>query len=181
VKKSVYFALLAVCAACVGVIQGLASLEWPVLLAALVLILVALALGRSIGSETKEQTYCRTYEASRAATYTALCGALGSFDYKITASDPAAGTLQFSGGTRGPWIGRLGAECTASVRRVGEEASEIVIAGHAAVADRHGRGLLVYPEGMRARVTRILDQVDSTVISYSVIHAALAEQREERR
>ncbi len=180
-KKSVYFALLAVSGACVGVIQGLASLEWPALLAALILILMAVALGRSIRSETKEQAYCRTYEASREATYTALCGALGNLDYKVTARDPAAGTLQFSGGTRGPWIGRLGAECTASVRQVGEQASEIMIAGHATAADRRGLGLLVYPEGMRARISRILDQVGATVVRYSVINTALAQQREDLR
>jgi hypothetical protein len=88
-------------------------------------------------------------------------------------SDPDAGTLLFRGGTRGPWIPRLGVDCSASVRQVDDRESEIVIAGHAVPTDGDGRMTLPYPEGMGTRAAKLLDAVGATVVTYSVIDAAL--------
>ncbi len=132
-------------------------------------------------AETEEHESRRAFNASSEATYAALCGALATLGYKITSSEPDVGTLQFRGGTLGPWIGRLGVECRASVCQLGDRQTEVVIAGHASPADKHGKGMLLYPEGMRSRTARILDQVDATVITHRTIDAALAGQRDDAR
>jgi hypothetical protein len=173
-SRWVYFALLAAIGVCAGIINGNGwpGVGWDLILAAVILALVAIAI-RHIAAETQEHEYRRTYAASKEAAYSALCGVLGKFDYKITMSDPDAGTLLFRGGTRGPWIPRLGVDCSASVRQVDDRESEIVIAGHAVPTDGDGRMTLPYPEGMGTRAAKLLDAVGATVVTYSVIDAAL--------
>jgi hypothetical protein len=107
------------------------------------------------------------FAASKDAAYSALCGVLGSLDYKITLSDPDAGTLLFEGGKLGPWIPRLGVKCRASVRQIDDRESEIVIAGHAVPTDKDGHMTLPYPEGMGTRVAKLLDGVSATVVTYA--------------
>jgi hypothetical protein len=174
-NKWVYFALLAVVGACVGIINGNGwpGLGWDLILLAVTLALLAIVI-RSTASETQEHEYRRTYEASKEATYSAFCGVLANLDYKITMNDPDAGTLLFKGGKRGPWIPRLGVECRASVHQLGDRESEIVIAGRVVPTDQDGRSALPYPEGMRRRAAKLLDGVGATVVTYSVLDAALA-------
>ena len=108
-NRWVYFALLAMIGACVGIINGNGwpGKGWSLLLIGVVLALLAIVT-RYLASETQEHEYRRTYEASKQATYSALCGVLGNLDYKITMNDPDAGMLRFEGGRLGPWIPRLG-------------------------------------------------------------------------
>jgi hypothetical protein len=174
-KRWVYFALLAMIGVCAGIINGNGwpGVGWDLTLTAVVLALLAIAI-RYIAAETQEHEYRRTYAASKEAAYSALCGVLGSRDYKIAMSDPDAGTLLFNGGRLGPWIPRLGVECRASVRQIDDRESEIVIAGHAVPTDKDGHTRLPYPEGMGTRVAKLLDAVSTTVVTYAVIDAALA-------
>lgn len=174
-KRWVYFALLAMIGVCAGIINGNGwpGVGWDLALTAIVLALLATAI-RYIAAEMQEHEYRRTYAASKDAAYSALCGVLGSLDYKIAMSDPDAGTLLFKGGRLGPWIPRLGVECRASVRQIDDRESEIVIAGHAVPTDKDGHMTLPYPEGMGTRVAKLLDAVGATVVTYSVIDAALA-------
>jgi hypothetical protein len=99
-NRWVYFALQAAIGACVGIINGNGwpGVGWDLILAAVVLALLAIAI-RHIAAEMQEHEYRRTYAASRDAAYSALCGVLGNLDYKITMSDPDAGTLLFRSGT----------------------------------------------------------------------------------
>ena len=87
--------------------------------------------------------------------------------------DANAGELEFRGGKLGPWIGRLGVGGgRASVRQTGERENEVFIAGRLSLADKHGRGFLIYPEGMAARAAQLFDRVEATVVTYHVIDAA---------
>jgi hypothetical protein len=173
-NRRVYFALLALLAVCVGIVNGQPSSGGLILVCVLVAVAVAAIVQVRVGRETQEQEYRRSYEASNEATYIALCGSLGDLGYEITARDPESGKVTFTGGNLGPWIGRLGVECCAWVRQIGDRESQITVAGHASRADKHGWGVLLYPEGMDRRAARILDRVNATVITYSVIDAALA-------
>ncbi len=178
-NKWVYCALLAMGGACVGIVNGNGwpGVGWDLILIAVTLALLAIVI-RAIASETQEHEYRRTYEASKQATYSALCGVLGRLDYKITMNDPDAGTLLFKGGKLGPWIPRLGVECRASVHQIDDRESEIVIAGHAVPTDKDGQLTLPYPEGMGTRAAKLLDGVGATVVTYSVIDAALADRHD---
>jgi hypothetical protein len=184
VKLWVYFALLAAAVACFGVIEAVPSGRPYTFLLLLVLFVLGYLWWRShVDEEAQEREYRRTYEASSEATYTALRGALGDLDYKVTVGDPDTGTLQFTGGKLGPWIPRLPVECTASVRQLSDRESEIVIAGRECPPQRQGwftppqglSGSYIYPEGMRRRAARILDEVDAAVITYSILDAAPAD------
>jgi hypothetical protein len=174
-NRWVYFALLAAIGACVGIINGNGwpGVRWDLVLTAVVLALLATAF-RYLAAEAQEHEYRRTYAASQEAAYSAFCGVLGDLGYRITMSDPDAGTLLFKGGRLDPWIPRLGVECRAFVRQIDDRESEIVITGHAVPTDRAGHGTLPYPEGMGTRAAKLLDAVGATVVTYSVIDAALA-------
>jgi hypothetical protein len=178
VSRWVYFALLAGLGASVGIVNAnTVGAGWTV--ASVVVALgVAAILQVSVGSETQQREYRRTYDASTEATYVALCGSLSDLDYRITTRDADSGKVAFTGGKLGPWIPRLGVECVASVRQIADQESEITIAGHVSGAERQGRGVLLYPEGLTSRAARILDRVEATVITHSVIDATLGEPRD---
>jgi hypothetical protein len=171
VSKWTYFALLAVAVVSFAVAEAsILSAGWTVLLIT-VLLLLALGWRRYINVSTSEQAFRRSYAVSEAAAYSALCGALLDLGYVITTRNLSAGTLQFRGGRLGPWIGRFGTECKASVRGLGDRESEIVIVGRVSTADRHGWGVLIYPEPLDSRIETILDRVQATAGISAVLDA----------
>jgi hypothetical protein len=82
-----------------------------------ILVAVVLAQNRRFESESRDPEYRRQYESSRDATYSALYGAVINLGYRVTAQDPAAGTLQFKTRLVDLWIPHPSLECTALVRR----------------------------------------------------------------
>jgi hypothetical protein len=139
---------------------------------------------RRFGSESQDADYQRTYEASSDATYSALYGAVIDLGYKVTAQDPAAGTLKFKTGSRELWIPRPSLDCKASVRQIDGKTSEVVLAGHADLGARdvHGHliqgamgGVSIFPEGLGTATKKILDRLDATVITYAVLNTAPAQ------
>ena len=95
-NRWVYFALLAMIGACAGIINGNGwpGPGWDLILIGVMLALLAIEV-RYITAEAREHEERRTYEASKDVTYSVLCAVLGNLDYKITMSDPDAGTLLF--------------------------------------------------------------------------------------
>jgi hypothetical protein len=142
----------------------------PIFVLVLVMLPLAALWHRSVRSQAEDHTFARRYEASPEATYSALCGALLDLDYRITIRNPNAGEVQFKGGKLGPWIGRFGVEGAASIHKAAENESEVVITGRASLADKHGSGFLIYPEGMGVRIGRILDRVQATVVPISMLN-----------
>jgi hypothetical protein len=181
VNKWIYFAVGAVSLTFLGLAEAsLISQDWKMLL---ILVLVALAViwRLYLNSQMEPHEFRRTYEASREAAYNALCGALAYLDYTITMRDPNSGRVQFKGGKLGPWIGRFGLDCTASVHQTADRESEIVIAGRVSSAQKEGQGFLIYPEALASRAGKILERVQATVVTYSVIDAASRSSRDEPR
>jgi hypothetical protein len=190
VKLWVYLALTGTWVACYGVAHAAPSTIPYLFLSAFVLfILWYLWWRRRDGDETQERRYQRTYEASSEAAYSALCGALGALEYRITTGDRDTGTLRFAGGQLGPWVTRLSVDGTASVRQVGDRESEIVIAGHECRPDFRAplgsanapEGFMIYPEGMKLRAEKIFDEVGATIVTYSLIDAGFADPRPDTR
>jgi hypothetical protein len=132
-NKWVYFATLPVIVVCYAIV--LDGTGKPGLLLAMLAGAAVIALWmRSAKATMQEREYRRTYEASRAATCTALCGVLGELEYKITMRDPSAGEFRFKSGNADRWIPRLPVECSASVQQIGDRESEVVIRGRAVLA-----------------------------------------------
>jgi hypothetical protein len=171
-KRWVYFASLA--AMLIFLASAEASLISEDLTWFLMVALIPLAViwGRRINSQMAMHEFRRTYGASRDATCNALCGALAYLDYTIVMRDPTSGRVQFKGGKLGPWIGRFGLHCTATVGLTADGESEIVIAGRASREQKGGQGFLIFPERLDLRVERILDRVQATVVTDSMLESA---------
>jgi hypothetical protein len=170
-NKWVYFATLPVIVVCYAIV--LDGTGKPGLLLAMLAGAAVIALWmRSAKATMQEREYRRTYEASRAATCTALCGVLGELEYKITMRDPSAGEFRFKSGNADRWIPRLPVECSASVQQIGDRESEVVIRGRAVPGDERWSYTPAYPEGLESRARRIFDRVGATVVTCSLIDAA---------
>jgi hypothetical protein len=146
-----------------------------------VLVAVLLAQSRRFESESRDPEYRRQYESSRDATYSALYGAVIDLGYRVTAQDPAAGTLQFKTRLVDLWIPRPSLQCTALVRDVDVNASEVVVGGQADLGVRREDGQRVrgtmrivatFPSGLGPAASRILDRVGETVVTYAVLDSA---------
>jgi hypothetical protein len=176
VSRWIYFSFIAGAIAWFGIVEAsLLPDIWIVLL--LLALLAGVGIWQHYIDAQEGREYRRTFEASTEAAYSALCGALADFDYKITARDPSAGTVRFRGGKLGPWIGRYGVDATASVREAGDRSSEITIAGRESPGEKHASSwspafwAATYPEGMARRAARLLDRVQATVVTYSELDA----------
>jgi hypothetical protein len=146
-----------------------------------VLVAVVLAQSRRFESQSRDREYRRQYESSRDATYSALYGAVIHLGYRVTAQDPAAGTLQFRTRLVDLWIAHPSLQCAALVRDIDVNASEIVVGGQADLGarreDRHrARGpmriVATFPSGLGPAANRILDRVSETVVTHAVLDSA---------
>jgi hypothetical protein len=146
-----------------------------------VLIAVWLAQSRRFESESRDPEYRRQYEASRDATYSALYGAVIDLGYKVTAQDPAAGTLHFKTRLADLWIPHPSLQCTALVRDLDANTSEVVVGGQADLDTRREDGqrawgtmqiVATFPSGLRPAANRILDRVGKTVLTHAVLESA---------
>jgi hypothetical protein len=162
-------------------VLGLACMALPVLFTILAVLVITPILWIYLRSTNKEDQSRRTYEASCEATYIALCGAVGSLGYRVTANDPTTCTLRFKTGWTDLWIWSSSMEYTASVRQIDNTLSEISLAGRVSQEDidewRESQFRLAkppYPGVKGPAAKKILDRVAKTVITYPVIDGALA-------
>jgi hypothetical protein len=146
-----------------------------------VVVAVCLVEARRFDAENRARDYRRSYEASREATYTALCGAVADLGYRTTASDPGSATIGFRSSSPDLWIPLASLECEASVRQVDPNTSEVVVRGTAERGSRaadgragYAGGLMVSPRGTGTAAKAILDRVQATVVTYPVIRDGLA-------
>ena len=157
--------------------------RWLVFAASLaVVVAVAVAESRRFRSESHDREYRRVFDASVAATYTALCGAVADLGYKTIATDPASCTVRFKTASFDLWVPRPALECEAAVGQVEGGRSEVVVGGRAEnglrPGDRRGTpyvgAVVVFPAGVGVAAQRLLDRVGATVVTHPVIDAALS-------
>ena len=155
--------------------------RWLIFAASLaVVVAVAVAEGRRLRSESHDREYRRIYDASAAATYTALCGAVADLGYRTTATDPASRTVRFKTASFDLWVPRPALECEAVVRRADGGSSEVVVRGRAEnglrPGDRRGApyvgAVVVFPAGVGVAAKKLLDRVGATVVTQPLIDAA---------
>jgi hypothetical protein len=181
VNRWTYFAALALLIASVVIGDSGALSQGGRLLLVIGLVALAVMWHRYADSQTQPHEFGRIYDASRDATFNALCGALTALSYKVTQRDSDTSTVHFKGGDLGPWIGRPGVEGSASVRRISDSKSEIAISCRVLPADKHGKGWLLYPEGLSLRMKKVFDRVQASTPAGGRTHPAAADREAGRR